>query len=276
LPDSPSVARELAYAVMKRDEAEGLRLLEALRERLRDAVSLSADTMLLERLVAAGGERNVPTEASILETLAKSAYDAKDYERAASLADELVALNPDTGLGWQLRANARIFALRHEEAVVAYREAIEALERIYARSEAEGSIMFGGDPRPGMWFNLSCALSKLEQRDEAIAALRTAVRGDEKYAAEAKSDDYMEFLFGDEEFEAICALDPSALRSPEERDPVWVKALVSRARDEQQSGDVRSALDDSDACGRARRRARRRVGRVRGARRARAHAGLHG
>ncbi len=241
-PDSPSVARELAYAVLKRDEAEGLRRLEALRDRLRDPAPLSEGSALLERLVAAGGERNVPTEASILETLAKSAYDAKDYARAAALGDELVALDPDTGLGWQLRANARIFALRHEEAVVAYREAIEALERIYAKSEAEGSIMFGGDPRPGMWFNLSCALAKLERRDEAIAALRTAVRGDEKYAAEAKSDDYMEFLFGDEEFEAICALDPVALRSAQERDPAWVKALVARARDEQQGGDVRRAL----------------------------------
>jgi tetratricopeptide (TPR) repeat protein len=93
-----------------------------------------------------------------------------------------------------------------------------------------------------MWFNLSCVLSKVGRRDEAVAALRTAVRGDEKYADEAKADDYMEALFGDPEFEAICALDPSALRTAEERDPAWVKGLIARARDEQQAGDLQRGL----------------------------------
>jgi tetratricopeptide (TPR) repeat protein len=229
--------------VKKRDQAEGLARLVALRSRLREAGALSDAARAIEEVVAAGGRRNVPTEAGIVDTLAQDAYNSGDYARAADLADELVALDPDTGVGWQLRANARIFALRHEEAAVACTEAIENLDRIYARGQDEGAIFFGTDPRAGMYFNRSCVECKLGRRDAAIESLRIAVRKDAKYAAEAVADDYMEALFDDAEFQAICAQDPGALRTAEERDPAWVKQLVARARDQQQAGDARAGLE---------------------------------
>lgn len=239
VPDSPSIALELAHAVMKRDEEEGMKRYASLRESLRARPTLS---QAAQTIAAAVGERDRPSEAGILEILAKRAYDSQDYERAAELGDELVALDPNTGLGWQLRANARIFGLRHEEAVEACTEAIENLDRIYARGDEEGSIFFGDDPRPGMYFNRACVEAKLGRRDAALDSLRVAVRKDADYAEQAKTDDYFESLFEDPAFLAITSLEPAALRTPEERDPAWVMALVARARDQQQGGDVRGGL----------------------------------
>ncbi len=242
-PDAPSVELTLAYAVMKRDEAEGEQRLVALRERLRAGVELSTEARLIEEVVAARGEEHVPSEAGIVESLARSAYDAKRYDEAAALADELCLLAPDTGYGWQVRANARIFALRHEESIVAYDEAIAALDRIYERGRAEGSIFFGGDARPGMYFNRGCAQAKVGRNADALASLRVAIREDEKYAAMAVEDDYLASLFDDPEFRAIVAREPRALRTAEERDPAWIKARVAKAREQQQAGDIGAALE---------------------------------
>ncbi|MBL9021348.1 MAG: tetratricopeptide repeat protein [Myxococcales bacterium] len=239
VPDSPSIALALAHAAMKRDPEEGIERYRALRETLRTGASLSPAAQKIADTV---GERERPSEGGILEILAKHAYDNEDYARAAQLGDELTRVEPDTGLGWQLRANARIFGLRHEEAVEACTEAIENLDRIYARGDEEGSIFFGDDPRPGMYFNRACVEAKLGRRDAALDSLRVAVRKDADYAEQAKTDDYFESLFEDPAFLAITSLEPAALRTPEERDPAWVMALVARARDQQQGGDVRGGL----------------------------------
>jgi tetratricopeptide (TPR) repeat protein len=241
-PDAPSVLLAIAHAVLERDEAEGLGKMHELRERLREPAELSPAARAIEDFVAARGDKYRATEASIVEILAKRAYDAKSYDEAAVLADELCVLDPNTGLGWQLRANARIFALKHEESIAAYDDAIAALDRIYAKGKEEGSIFFGDDARPGMFFNRGCAQAKVGRKKDALESLRVAIRESEKYAAMAVEDDYLESLFEDPEFKAIVARDPRALRSVEERDPAWIKSLIARSRDEQQAGDVQKGL----------------------------------
>ena len=167
-------------------------------------------------------------DAATVKGLANAAYSSGDYATAADLGDELVRLDPDDVIGWQIRANSRIFALRHEEALAACDDAIEALERICGGGG--GSIFVGTDPRPGMYFNRACVEAKLGRREPALESLRMAVRGVEKFAAMAAEDDYFESLYDDPEFRAIVAGDVRALRTGDEREPGGVRRLLARAR----------------------------------------------
>ncbi len=145
------------------------------------------------------------TEVDIVSSLARRAYEAEDWQRAWEFGDELVTLDPNSTYGWQIRANARTFGLRHPEAVLAYRDALEFLQR-----EKADTAWFGDNPAEALRFNLSCVLAKLGRREEALEALRVAVNLNEKWSADAQTDDYFESLWEDEEFLAICAGDPLA------------------------------------------------------------------
>src|SRR5690606_31899458 len=123
-----------------------------------------------------------PSESSVVERLTRRSYDEQDWDRAAELADELVALDPDCAIGWQIRANAHIFALRHELAVDACSDAITNLERIHAAADEDDTIFLGTDPRATMYFNRACVLAKLGRRELALDDLREAIRRDAQFA----------------------------------------------------------------------------------------------
>jgi len=244
-PDSPTCVAAMGHALR---EAEEQRAESLFREALALTESSAEPSQHAGRIETHVRERDLATKASLLEVLAHIVYDRQDWDEAGQLADRLVEVNPDTSTGWQIRANARTFSLRHEEAIPLYHEAIEALDRIL--NDDGDSIMFGKDPRPGMHFNLSCVLAKVGKREASLNHLRHAVRGDDKYCEQAVEDDYYGELLKDSEFIAIVNQEPSALVLKEELEREFVERLVSRALGLAHRGDVEEALETAERAAR--------------------------
>lgn len=178
------------------------------------------------------------TRESIIEGLARSYYDAKAWDEAATWADRLVDEAPRSTTGWQMRANARTFALRHEEAVEAYEDAIRELTALL---DDPDSFYFGDDPMGGMHFNHSCVLAKLGRREEALDALRRAARIDLVWAERAREDDYWETYWEDDEFAAVC--EGSSFATAAELDRDHVEDLVIQALGRSYRGDLEEVVD---------------------------------
>lgn len=244
VPDSPSCLRKLGDAHFKKDERDDAKrfYINALG-RLRSDEPLSAQAKMIETLDARERLDHHSDESILLEQLATIEYEAENWNEAASLADELVEVDCQSLQGWQLRANARTFALRHEEAVTAYEEALSELDRAYGDEEC---LMFGDDPRSLMQNNLSAVLAKLGRREESLDMLRKAVQGDEKWGALAKKDDYFEALWDDPEFLAVTSADPRALVTSEEKTPESLDALIMRSIGLFYRGNVNAALEAAE------------------------------
>lgn len=197
------------------------------------ALALEGPTLREEAIIDRLGEafessrRSAPAEleAIVLEDLTSLAYDERRWEDAIAYGDRLVVANPASATGWQWRANARTFALRHEEAVDAYREGLRVLDEAYAG----GGLPTGSDPRPSMCFNLAGVLAKLSRRAPALDQLRRAVRADAKWGLDAQNDDYFEALWDDADFMAIAAGEEAALVLDEEREAGFIASLLGRA-----------------------------------------------
>lgn len=246
LPDAPSVLLMQADALADEDPDAAAQLYADLRKQLREGAELSETARKLEDLLARAPGARPPSESSVVERLTRRSYDEQDWDRAAELADELVALDPDCAIGWQIRANAHIFALRHELAVDACSDAITNLERIHAAADEDDTIFLGTDPRATMYFNRACVLAKLGRRELALDDLREAIRRDAQFAEDAPADDYFEALFDDPEFLAICAQDAAALVTDAERSPLAVQQWIARTREHENTGDLQAALTASE------------------------------
>jgi tetratricopeptide (TPR) repeat protein len=244
-PDSPTAHHELARAWAKDSARSAIEAERRALELARSKTPRSPEARTIERLARAAGIR--VTEKRALKELAQLVYKSQQWAEAASLAEELTSVDPGALSGWQMRANALTFALRHEEAVVAFDEALEQMEE---HLEGDDGILFGEDPRAQMHFNRSCVLAKLARRDEALESLRRAVRIEEKYAAQAVQDDYWQAFWSDPELKAIAALQARALTLPEERDPAFVRKVVDRALGLSFRGEVEQAIEAADQAAR--------------------------
>ncbi len=236
IPDAPEARYSLALSI--EDDApqdaevvflDTLKALEVpVEERSKEAQQihrLTSDPLTVEQ---------------VLKRLARQAYDARDWATAERWSEELVRLDPDSMNGWQMWANSLTFGLKHQEAVVAYQQAIEEMTRVI---DIEDHFILESDPRPGMFFNLACVLGKLGQASEALEALRQAVLGDEKYGEQARSDDYLEDLWEDPTFLAITSAEPSALILDKEKDPDYLQELIQRSGGLSHLGRTEQALE---------------------------------
>ncbi len=222
VPDAPRCRIALASALRRDDQ------LDAARDVYRDALARlrvpaedrSADARQLEALAS---EELEPS--SVLLPLTELAYEQERWDDAARLGDELVQADPNSMMGWQIRANARTFGGRLEDAAVAYAEALEALDHF---ADDPDSLYFGDDARPLMRFNRASVLAKLGRDDESLEQLRHAVRADETWGPKAVEDDFFEALWTNERFVAIVAAEPTALILDEEKQPGFLEALVRR------------------------------------------------
>ena len=240
-PDSPTCVAAMGHALREADAQRAESLFRNALTLTEASVERSEPAARIESHVR---ERDIATKASLLEVLAHMTYERQDWDEAGKLADALVEADPDTSVGWQIRANARTFALRHEEAIPLYHDALEALGRIL--SDDGDSVMFGDDPRPGMHFNLSCVLSKVGEREASLDHLRHAVRGDDKYCGQAVEDDYYGDLLKDPEFIAIVNKEPRALVLKEELEREFVDRLAARALGLAHRGNVDEALEAAE------------------------------
>lgn len=235
-PDSPPARRALGVVLSETSPAEAeVELREALRLLDRDAEPSEA-AQLIERF-----EPTTPGE--VLDVLTPMVYEQERYEEAGELADAQVVASPKSAVAWQIRANARTFSGRHQEAADLYLETLEALDAIL---DGDG-IMLGEDPRPSMHFNRACVLSKVGARDEALDELRHAVRADARWAERAVEDDYFGVLLEDETFKRIVAREPRALVPAEELEEGAVAECLERALGLEHRGDVEAALETVEA-----------------------------
>jgi tetratricopeptide (TPR) repeat protein len=239
-PDSVAVELCLAGAVGKTDKAASRAIYERVLARMRagEAPPPSPAAALIARVEAAPS-----SAAGVINKLAMAAYEEGDRPRAIELADELVKLDPDSMDGWQIRGHARLFELRYAEAAEAYAEGIREIDRIREEGDARGTIYFGKDPRATMHFNRACAFGRLEKKEEALDALRRAVRADEKYAEEARTEEWIACLWGTPELEAIARMDPRALATREELEKPFVQRLASRCKGHFYRGEPKQALE---------------------------------
>jgi tetratricopeptide (TPR) repeat protein len=244
VPDSPVVIHQLGRALSRKEPPAARRHFEEALRRVRAGGELSPEAQRIEAVVAARNE--IVNEATILEDLTQLVYESGAWDEAAQLSDELVRIAPDSTAAWQIRALSRTFGRRHEEAVIAYDDALRELDRIYVSEGEGGGIIIGADPRSQMRFNRSCVLAKLGRRDEAIEELRRAIRLDVKWAGRAKDDDYWEAYWSDAEFLRVASADPEALVTSEERDPAYIRRLVDRAKGLAYQGKVEKSLHESE------------------------------
>ncbi|MEZ4409403.1 MAG: hypothetical protein R3A52_23470 [Polyangiales bacterium] len=234
-PESAWVwAREAEHA--PRGEYDARRRAYAEAQRWMEAAP--AEGTLAARIAALQTARGASVGvARLREGAMRAAYEAQRWDEAAALADAMVEADPDAVLAWQTRANARTFGLRHEEAAAAYDDALRELDRIVA-----GGSSFVTDPRSSMEFNRACVLAKLGRRDDALDGLRRAIAYDEKWAGEARADDYFEALWSDPEFLAVVRGDPGARRTRAQRSPEYGRALLIAVNGDMARGDARAAV----------------------------------
>jgi hypothetical protein len=211
--------------------------MDALVEQLRQGL---APTPLEQQLEATlTGEGEPLTLGSLLARQAKAAYEAKDYDRAMQLATQALEHTPAELTALQVRALAATFSGRLEESLGAYAEALAAHDARYA----DGGAVFLSDPRPQMWFNRACTHAKLGRREAALEDLRRAVLGADRYAEEARKDDWFASLWEDPELLAIVAREPQALVLQEHRRPEHALALLGQAMDAENRGEPTVAAE---------------------------------
>jgi len=238
-PDAPSLLATLGMRTAGADgEALMREALDAFTRFADDPTAFSAPARLIERVAAAYSNQE-PDD--VRKKLLEHIYEAQRWQEAADLADAIVAEDPKNAIAWQIRANARIFGDRVEESVAAYHEAIDALT---ATLEDTESIWFGSDPRPGMRFNLACALGRLGRRSELLDTLRLLLRDDPDRAEAVEEEEWLEDFHDDPEFQRIVALDPDALVLAHERERPFIAALTQRALGRSYRGDVDEAVED--------------------------------
>lgn len=236
-PGSLAVELRLAAALGKSDKPASREAYERVLGRLRagDVEPMSRGAALIARV-----EKAQTSLSGVLEELASAAYQAKDRPRAIELADELVQLDPDSIKGWQLRGHARLFELQYADAAEAYAVGIREIGRIRDRGD---SIFFGDDPRAMMHFNRCCAFGRLGMKEEALDALRLAVRANDKYAEEAKTEDWIDCLWGMPEFEAITRQEPRGLVTRGDLDEAHVASLIQRCKSGLYRGERKEAIE---------------------------------
>ncbi len=109
-------------------------------------------------------------------------YKSGDYENTIRLADARLRTTPDDVVAAQLRAYSLSFSTRTQEALEAYREAIEIVEGLIKKEPRVASL------RGDLWFNLGCEFLKVGKKHPALSAITQSIRYDEKNLVRARSN----------------------------------------------------------------------------------------
>lgn len=139
-----------------------------------------------------------PTQAIV------SAYKSKDYAACVTLADERLRKEPDDIVACQLRAYSLAFLNRNDEAIEAYREAIEVLEKVVKTDKRVEAL------RGDLWFNLSCELANKGRVKEAIGTLSQAIKYKPECAEKAQANGYWAKHAEVPDFRVLVGLPPLA------------------------------------------------------------------
>lgn len=239
VPDAPECRFELAQDLSKNQPSSARQVyLDTLKSLNTPVEGRSWSAQQIHEIC-----REPLTESRVLKELAHLAYRHHIWEEAKNWADQLVEHDPNSVWGWQIRANARIFGLQHEEAVVACQIALQEMNRIL---NEDHYFFTGSDPRENMRFNLSCVLAKVGRAREALEELRLVVRTNPKWADDARQDDYFESLWQDPDFLAITAGEETALILEEEKDPQYLNTLLDRCLGLGYLGNVKEALAECE------------------------------
>ncbi len=183
-----------------------------------------------------------PSMYYVFSDASRNLYKRKLYDECATVCDTWLELDPDDVTAWQRAVNSRIFGDRWSEALEIYPEVIANVERIYADPDRHD---YGSDGRPLMYFNYACLLSDAGRYDEAFEALRTAIRGDVKWAEAALEDETFAGMADQPRFQALTSLDPVATALPEELTEEHMERLLQYALGR---GGTDEAFDVLDEC----------------------------
>ena len=171
---------------------EAARALRRALELVRSPATLSAEATRARRLVEV--RQPAPTASAVLARLITMLVEAKRLQDVVAACDEALAIDRDHVVASKYRATSLTFLMRHEEAIVAYGEALAIMERVL------GKVEHASDPRGLMHFNRGCELARLGRREPALADLRAAVAYDRSWGDNARTDDYFASLWEDREF----------------------------------------------------------------------------
>lgn len=170
---------------------------------------------------------DVPTRASVWRSLAwlYESQSKRHEDLFRVTGDELADPGSNRAAAWKDHAIAATFTNRHDEAIAAYRAALDA-----GHEDAEGLLHF----------NLACELARQSKKAEALAALRGALQRSKTWAKKARGDEYFAPLWDDADFRRL-VLGRKKKPKPEE-----VERLIARALGYQTRGDGDEALEAGD------------------------------
>jgi hypothetical protein len=116
----------------------------------------------------------------------RSGGSSASDSQSRRVAETLLGLTGDTKLESQSRALALAFLDRHDEAIIAYEEAISEMTRLGAD--------IAGDSLAMLYFKYGCELASSGHDTQALVALEKAIVLDSTYALQAKEDESWERL----------------------------------------------------------------------------------
>lgn len=117
---------------------------------------------------------------------ADTAYQAKDWAKAAKLYDDLAKTEPKNRRNWYRLGMALQSSGQHQKAVAAFEKAIEA-----------------GLPAPLGQYNIACVFATMNQKEKAWEYLEKAVQGGFSQPEQLRTDPDLASLRGDSRFEKL-------------------------------------------------------------------------
>lgn len=106
--------------------------------------------------------------------------------RSRHVAETLLSMAGEAKLESQSRAMALAFLERHDEAIIAYEQAIHEMGRL--------GHEIAGDSLAMLHFKLGCELARTGRHTQALSALEKAIALDSTWAQEARQDEAWEHL----------------------------------------------------------------------------------
>jgi tetratricopeptide (TPR) repeat protein len=121
------------------------------------------------------------------------------------VAETLLSISGTSKLEPQSRALALAFLERHDEAILAYEQAIKEMSRLGEE--------IAGDSLAMLFFKYGCELARAGRHSQALVALEKAIELDSTWANEAKQDEAWEMLLSHPRFKDLVGdIDQQRLR----------------------------------------------------------------
>jgi tetratricopeptide (TPR) repeat protein len=130
---------------------------------------------------------------------------SEPMRHSRDVAETLLSMGGEGQLESQSRALALAFLERHDEAVLAYEEAIRDMSRLGQE--------IAGDSLAMLHFKHGCELARAGRHTQALSALEKAIALDFSWAQEAKQDEAWELLLSHPRFKDLVGdIDQQRLR----------------------------------------------------------------